>query len=121
MKPTDKLPNPTPEEETRGIACAYGPPIPQEMLRPYLKVKKLGDAQNFSTPKPIPLWNCEGCGAWNTGKFCTDCGKPKPEEQQTFVLGEPVFVWVCKSCGSRNIGESCAVCGKPKPESSGTL
>jgi hypothetical protein len=104
----DNLPDMTPEEETRGIACAYGPPVPQEMLKP-------GDAPKFAAKQPGPLWVCEGCGAWNTGKFCTDCGKPKPEEVQTFVLCNPVSVWVCKSCGNRNTGESCAVCGKPKP------
>ncbi|MBQ6263376.1 MAG: SPFH domain-containing protein [Clostridia bacterium] len=47
-------------------------------------------------------WTCE-CGTVNTGKFCNECGKPKPEK------------WVC-ACGAENTGKFCTVCGKPKPE-----
>ena len=54
-------------------------------------------------PKPEPSgWTCE-CGAVNNGKFCAECGKPKP-------AGE----WVC-SCGTKNSGRFCAECGKPRP------
>ena len=56
-------------------------------------------------PKPAPSgsWKCQ-CGAENTGKFCSECGKPKPDDGK----------WVC-SCGSENTGKFCAECGKPKP------
>ena len=37
----DNLPDMTPEEETRGIACAYGPPVPQEMLRSLLPSSRI--------------------------------------------------------------------------------
>ncbi len=47
-------------------------------------------------------WTCS-CGTVNTGKFCNNCGKPKPEE------------WTCK-CGTKNSGKFCANCGSPKPE-----
>lgn len=47
-------------------------------------------------------WTCS-CGTINTGKFCNNCGKPKPEE------------WTCK-CGTKNSGKFCANCGSPKPE-----
>ena len=57
---------------------------------------------------PVPAaegWKC-GCGAVNTGKFCSECGKPKPEDNS----------WVC-SCGSKNSGKFCPECGKAKPDS----
>ncbi len=48
-------------------------------------------------------WKCE-CGAENTGKFCTECGKPKPVSN----------IWRCE-CGTENTGKFCTECGKPKP------
>ena len=49
-------------------------------------------------------WVCE-CGISNTGKFCVECGKPKPQ---------PVQGWVC-SCGTVNKGKFCMECGAKKP------
>lgn len=49
-------------------------------------------------------WKCS-CGASNTTKFCTECGKPKPSADG----------WSC-SCGAVNKGKFCSECGKPKPE-----
>lgn len=49
-------------------------------------------------------WICS-CGASNTGKFCIECGKPKPQ---------PVQGWTCK-CGTVNKGKFCMECGAPKP------
>ncbi len=49
-------------------------------------------------------WVCE-CGILNTGKFCVECGKPKPQ---------PVQGWVC-SCGTVNKGKFCMECGAKKP------
>ncbi|MCI8958934.1 MAG: SPFH domain-containing protein [Lachnospiraceae bacterium] len=47
-------------------------------------------------------WTC-GCGtAGNTGKFCSECGRPRPD-------GE----WIC-TCGTRNKGKFCSECGKPR-------
>ena len=54
---------------------------------------------------PVGAWTC-ACGTENTGKFCMNCGKPKPEEQAG---------WTC-SCGTKNTGKFCMNCGKPKPE-----
>ena len=49
-------------------------------------------------------WSCD-CGATgNTGKFCAECGKPKPA----------VEGWTC-SCGAVNKGKFCPECAKPKP------
>ena len=46
-------------------------------------------------------WTC-ACGARNTGKFCTECGSPRPEG------------WRC-ACGSLNKGKFCPECGAKKP------
>jgi membrane protease subunit (stomatin/prohibitin family) len=34
--------------------------------------------QQQTPPAPVG-WTCS-CGAVNKGKFCAECGKPKPEE-----------------------------------------
>ncbi|MBR3166195.1 MAG: SPFH domain-containing protein, partial [Lachnospiraceae bacterium] len=47
-------------------------------------------------------WTCS-CGAVNTGKFCAECGSPKPEDG-----------WTCE-CGAKNKGKFCTNCGKKKP------
>ena len=49
-------------------------------------------------------WKCPACGAVGTGKFCTECGAPKP-----VATG-----WTC-SCGSVNKGKFCPNCGAKKP------
>ena len=46
-------------------------------------------------------WTC-GCGAVNTGKFCSECGKPAPAAE-----------WTCE-CGTVNKGKFCSECGKPR-------
>ncbi len=55
-------------------------------------------------------WDCSCGQKGNTGKFCSACGKPKPEPQPA------AGTWDC-SCGQKgNTGKFCAGCGKPKPE-----
>ena len=50
-------------------------------------------------------WTCS-CGAsGNTGKFCSECGSPRPSQDN---------FWTC-ACGARNTGKFCSECGKPKP------
>lgn len=50
-------------------------------------------------------WTC-ACGkTGNTGKFCAECGAPKPAEEAG---------WTC-SCGAVNKGKFCAECGAKKP------
>ena len=49
-------------------------------------------------------WTCECGTAGNTGNFCSNCGKPKPQQ----AAG-----WTCE-CGTVNTGNFCSNCGKPK-------
>lgn len=61
------------------------------------------DAQKNNSS--VNTWNCI-CGYMkNTGKFCSECGKAKPE------------LWDCDFCGAKgNLGKFCCECGKAKPE-----
>lgn len=49
-------------------------------------------------------WKCS-CGAVSTGKFCPECGAPKPAGAE----------WIC-SCGAINTGKFCQNCGAKRPE-----
>ena len=49
-------------------------------------------------------WRCS-CGAVATGKFCPECGSPKPTDAG----------WKC-SCGAVNKGKFCQNCGSKKPD-----
>lgn len=64
--------------------------------------------QSRQQPEPTAqtagTWTCS-CGAENTGKFCAECGSPKPEKKE----------WTC-SCGAVNTGKFCSECGSPKPQ-----
>ncbi|MDO4563437.1 MAG: SPFH domain-containing protein [Clostridia bacterium] len=57
------------------------------------------------TATPAGSWTCS-CGAVNTGKFCMECAKPKPET----AAG-----WTCAKCGTVNKGKFCMECAAPKP------
>ena len=60
-------------------------------------------AQPAPSSAPAGSWKCD-CGAENTGKFCVECGKPKPEA-----------AWKCPQCGAENRGKFCSECGTKKP------
>ena len=64
----------------------------------------MGQQQNAQQSAPANGWTC-ACGTVNTGKFCTECGKTKPQ---------PTGSWTC-TCGTLNTGKFCIECGKPKP------
>ncbi|MGI6239123.1 MAG: SPFH domain-containing protein [Christensenellales bacterium] len=52
---------------------------------------------------PASGWAC-ACGhAGNAGKFCAECGQPRPSDG-----------WAC-GCGAQNKGKFCAECGRAKP------
>ena len=59
-------------------------------------------------PKPAEGWKCPKCGhEGNTGKFCSECGSPKPADDGT---------WTCPTCGKTgNTGKFCGECGTPRP------
>lgn len=67
-------------------------------------------AQTPTAPAPAQpassanSWTCT-CGTKNTGKFCVECGTPKPA---------PAQGWTC-SCGTVNQGKFCQECGAKKP------
>lgn len=50
-------------------------------------------------------WICPACHVENTGKFCSECGKPKPSAE-----------WTCPVCGTVNKGKFCSECGNPRGE-----
>lgn len=53
-------------------------------------------------------WTCSCGQSGNTGKFCSNCGKPKPQ---------PAAEWTCPQCGqSGNKGNFCSNCGTPRPQ-----
>lgn len=61
--------------------------------------------QTQASPQAAAGWKCAKCGANATGKFCPECGAPKPEAGNG---------WTC-SCGAVNKGKFCSECGKQKP------
>ena len=66
----------------------------------------MGQQQNqAAAPQPVAgSWTCK-CGATATGKFCPECGSPKPADSDG---------WTC-SCGTVNKGKFCQNCGAKKP------
>ena len=61
--------------------------------------------QQMAQQQPAPAaggWTC-GCGTIATGKFCPECGSPKPADG-----------WKC-ACGAVNTGKFCPECGAKKP------
>ena len=62
-------------------------------------------AQEAPAPAAAPAdsWTC-ACGTVNTGKFCSECGNPRPESAS----------WTCE-CGAVNTGKFCSECGKKRP------
>lgn len=64
--------------------------------------------QQAAAPAPSTAssgsWKCS-CGAVSTGKFCPECGAPKPANDG----------WTC-ACGTLNKGKFCQNCGAKKPE-----
>ena len=78
---------------------------------------------------PLSGWTCSCGQEGNTGNFCSNCGKKKPEESGSWICScgqentgnfcsncgkkRPDAVWIC-SCGQENKGNFCANCGKPR-------
>lgn len=62
----------------------------------------MGQQQQQQAFNQAAGWTC-ACGAANTGRFCSNCGKPQPQPTG----------WVC-SCGTANSGNFCQNCGRPR-------
>ena len=76
-----------------GAAAQPAPdPTPTPTLAPTPEVKADG-------------WTCPTCGHLASGKFCPECGTPKPS----------VEGWTCPTCGTVNKGKFCTECGAKKP------
>jgi len=58
--------------------------------------------QPQAQPQNAGSWTC-ACGNVNTGNFCPNCGKQRPQPAN----------WTC-SCGAVNTGNFCTNCGKPR-------
>lgn len=54
---------------------------------------------------PVPGWRCSCGHGDNRGRFCVECGRPKPADAG----------WTC-GCGTVNQGKFCMNCGSRKPE-----
>ncbi len=95
-----------------GAMNMYGGMPQQGMQQPQQSAESMGfgggafNAQPQQAPAtPVLGWTCS-CGKNdNRGKFCAECGSPKPA-----AAG-----WTC-SCGHVNQGKFCQECGSKKPE-----
>lgn len=76
-----------------------------------MQMQQNGSGQAVQQPQGAPqpaagsasagTWTCS-CGQTNSGKFCSNCGKPAPAAE-----------WTC-ACGQVNSGKFCSNCGKPR-------
>ena len=66
-------------------------------------------APQQAAPQMVPAgsWTCPNCGATGlTGKFCGECGTPRP------AAGP----WTCPTCGTEGLeGKFCPNCGTKRP------
>lgn len=63
-----------------------------------------GQPRDAQQPERADTWKCT-CGAEATGKFCQECGSPRPVNTNG---------WTC-ACGAVNKGKFCSECGAKKP------
>ncbi len=78
------------------------PQMGQQMGMP---MQNAAPVQNAAPQAPVLGWSCSCGKADNRGKFCVECGSPKPNDAG----------WTC-SCGTVNQGKFCMNCGTKKPE-----
>ncbi|HBD63691.1 MAG TPA: virion core protein (lumpy skin disease virus) [Clostridiales bacterium] len=84
-----------------GMAHQAGGINAQEL---YNMGKQNAQQQSSTSHSSSDEWQCK-CGAKNTGKFCQECGNPKPA---------PSGQWTC-NCGTVNTGKFCQECGNQRP------
>lgn len=63
---------------------------------------------NPNAPAPeCEAWDCSCGNTANTGNFCPECGKKRPEKPGT---------WACPACGCKGLtGKFCPECGTRRP------
>lgn len=64
------------------------------------------------TVAPADGWTCAACSAANNGKFCMECGAPKPVEE---AVPAEDGSWACPNCQTACTGKFCPECGTAKP------
>ena len=75
----------------------------QQAQNQQMQNQQAAPQQNIAGGAPAGSpWTC-GCGAQNSGNFCSNCGAKRPET-----------AWTC-SCGSVNKGNFCSNCGSRRP------
>ncbi len=88
-----------------GMAGAAGAGMPGEVGAPEAGQGQPVSGQAGTQAESHPAgWICPRCQNENHGKFCSECGSPRPVSES----------WVC-GCGTQNTGKFCSECGKPRP------
>ena len=88
----------------------YNMGVQQDMAAQQAAAQQQAMQQQAAPASAAGGWICS-CGATATGKFCPECGSPKPEPK-------PANAWKC-SCGTMATGKFCPECGSPKPADDG--
>jgi len=70
------------------------------------QMQQQGQNERVSVVTNPEEWKCS-CGHANTGRFCIQCGKAMPSNQQD--------TWTCK-CGKVTDGKFCGECGSKRPD-----
>lgn len=89
-----------------GMAMNQGGISAQNLYAAGAAAQPAPDPTPTPTPAPTPEakadgWTCPTCGHLASGKFCPECGTPKPS----------VEGWACPTCGTVNKGKFCTECG----------
>ena len=88
-----------------GMAQGAGGVNAQDLFAMGQKQQAQQNTQQAQAAKaPAGSWKCS-CGTVATGKFCPECGAPRPVDD----------MWTC-SCGAVNKGKFCSECGAKRPE-----
>ena len=105
MATRGRKPKPTAMKELEGNPGKH--PLNTSEPKPNKKAPACPKWLEPEAKKPEPIqagrWKCK-CGAMATGKFCPECGSPKPLEDG----------WTC-TCVTVNQGKFCQNCGAKKP------